>query len=87
MKRAWLIVALVLSFGLGGVQTSYGDLYYVCWKKIKRGYKGCIKCKGPTRSKDPARENASTKCPANQGQSFNSEKDALDWMATKCDCD
>jgi hypothetical protein len=87
MRKASVIVALVVSFCFLGAQASFGDLYYVCWKWIKRGSSGCIRCKGPVRSKDPSRENAATKCPAGQGQSFNLEKDALDFMATKCTCE
>ncbi len=86
MKRFSILVALVLGLAFLTPQVSFSDTYYVCWKKVKRGYKGCIRCKGPVLSKNPSTNNARSKCPADQGMDFNSERDALDWMATHCDC-
>ena len=86
MKRFSVLVALVVGLAFLTPQASFGDIYYVCWKKVKRGYKGCIRCKGPTLSTNPSTNNARSKCPADQGMDFNSERDAQDWMATNCDC-
>ncbi len=86
MKRFSLLVALVVGLAFLVPQVSFGDTYYVCWKKVRRGYKGCTKCKGPFLSTKPSIHNSRSKCPAAQGMDFNSERAAQDWMATHCDC-
>lgn len=86
MKRFSVLMALVSGLAFLTPQASFGDIYYVCWKQVKRGWKGCTRCKKPVLSKRPSVDNARSKCPADQGQDFNSERDALDWMATHCDC-
>jgi hypothetical protein len=86
MRRVFLVGIMVVSFGLVGVDFSMGEVYYVCWKRAKKGFTQCTKCTEPKLSQDPVLENSRSRCPGEKGQDFNSHRAAMDWISSNCDC-
>jgi hypothetical protein len=82
--------AVLMAFAWGLVfvvpQASFAEIYYVCWKRVRMEFRGCTRCSGPFVSYSPSVKNARTQCPNEQGEDFNTERDARDWMTAYCDC-